>query len=86
MPELKSLAAWAIREVSGQEFHGTRFARAGDQSFWGHGIPSIFMTLSEQKPGNSKDGVLSELIGGSSRTGGLVGGGILLKIQLINRP
>lgn len=71
MPELKDLAARAIKEVSGQEFHGTRFARAGDQSFWGHGIPSIFMTLSEQKPGNSKDGVLSELIGGSSRTGGL---------------
>ncbi len=71
MPELKGLAAMAIKEVSGQDFHGTRFARAGDQSFWGHGIPSIFMTLSEQEPNNLKGGVLSELIGGSPRTGGL---------------
>ena len=26
----------------------------GDQSFWGHGIPSLFMTLSEQPAGDSE--------------------------------
>jgi hypothetical protein len=55
------------------EFTGTRFGRAGDQSFLGHGIPSLFMSLSEQPPseGDSAGG-FAELIGGQGgKSGGL---------------
>jgi len=35
-----------VRDVTGQAARGRRFSRAGDQSFWGIGIPSAFMALS----------------------------------------
>ena len=63
-----------IRAVAGVAFTGTRFGRAGDQSFQGHGIPSLFMSLSEQPPseGDAARG-LQELTGGGpqSKSGGL---------------
>jgi hypothetical protein len=47
MPEAQDLASSITEHVSGQKLLGSRFSRAGDQSFWGIGIPSIFMELSE---------------------------------------
>ncbi|MCR8723502.1 M28 family peptidase [Frigidibacter sp. ROC022] len=47
-PELSALAGRAIRQRGGQEFGGPPVARAGDQSFWGIGVPSIFADLGEQ--------------------------------------
>ena len=47
MPETIDLASAIIRRVTGQKLSGRGFSRAGDQSFWGIGIPSIFMLLSE---------------------------------------
>ncbi|CDP52046.1 hypothetical protein [Devosia sp. DBB001] len=44
--ELRGLASEAIREVSGQTFGNARMARAGDQSFWGMGVPAIFGNMS----------------------------------------
>jgi Peptidase family M28/PA domain len=35
-----------VADVTGQTSRGRRFARAGDQSFWGAGVPSAFMSLS----------------------------------------
>jgi hypothetical protein len=73
MAETRGCAADVIRELTGVEFTGTRFGRAGDQSFMGHGIPSLFMSLSEQPPaeGDSAGG-FAELIGGQGgKSGGL---------------
>src|SRR6266850_34267 len=35
-----------VADVTGQRSRGRRFPRAGDQSFWGAGVPSAFMALS----------------------------------------
>ena len=73
MAETRGCAADVIRELTGVEFSGTRFGRAGDQSFLGHGIPSLFMSLSEQPPaeGDSAGG-FAELTGGQGgKSGGL---------------
>ncbi|HEU5226214.1 MAG TPA: M28 family peptidase [Ktedonobacteraceae bacterium] len=70
MAELQPCAARVIQALTGIEYNGTRFSRAGDQSFQGHGIPSLFMSLSEQPPraGDSA----AELFGGSpAKSGGL---------------
>jgi hypothetical protein len=48
---LRGLGAAVIRELTGDEFTGTRVGRAGDQSFLGHGVPSLWMSLSEQPDG-----------------------------------
>lgn len=73
MAECQPLAADVIRNQTGVEFTGTRFGRAGDQSFLGHGVPSLFMSLSEQSPGQGDSaGGFAELVGGSDgRSGGL---------------
>ena len=47
MPETREFASAFVKRVANQELSGRRFSRAGDQSFWGIGIPSIFMALSE---------------------------------------
>ncbi|MFH5187398.1 M28 family peptidase [Paenibacillus sp. TAB 01] len=48
MAETKVLATNAVGPYSEEPYEGARYARAGDQSFWGTGIPSLFMGLSEQ--------------------------------------
>ena len=47
MPETMDLASSIVKRVSGQKLSTRRFSRSGDQSFWGIGIPSVFMLLSE---------------------------------------
>jgi len=49
--ELFPLAAEAVKAEGGQELDGHRMSRAGDQSFWGIGIPSMFMGMGEQPLG-----------------------------------
>jgi Iap family predicted aminopeptidase len=73
MAETRRCAADVIRTLTGVEFTGTRFGRAGDQSFLGHGIPSLFMSLSEQPPAEGDAaGGFAELIGGhGAKSGGL---------------
>jgi len=48
------------------DFAGTRFGRAGDQSFQGHGIPSLFMSFSVQ-PVSGGDSAAEMLSGGAGR-------------------
>lgn len=70
MAETRDLGAAAIRSIAGQDFAGTRFGRAGDQSFWGTGTPSLFMGLSEQA---LTKGVAAETFAalfGNGKTGG----------------
>ena len=67
-PELGSLAAEAISARGSQEFGGHIVARAGDQSFWGIGVPSIFAALGEQ-PASEAPIAASMLFGGPGRKG-----------------
>jgi len=46
MPETAALARGVITDLTGQQTDVNRVGRAGDQSFWGIGIPSVFMSLS----------------------------------------
>lgn len=42
-----------ILNEAGHELNYNRMSRSSDQSFWGHGIPSVLAALSEQKPDDS---------------------------------
>jgi hypothetical protein len=44
--DAQSFAESVVADVTGQRGRGRRFSRAGDQSFWGAGVPSAFMSLS----------------------------------------
>ncbi|MFL5624685.1 MAG: M28 family peptidase [Ktedonobacteraceae bacterium] len=70
MAEMQPCAAQVIRALTGIEFTGTRFGRAGDQSFQGHGIPSLFMSLSEQPP-TGGDSAAAMFGGSPAKSGGL---------------
>lgn len=69
MPETKAVGARAVATVSDQTFHGSRVGRAGDQSFLGIGVPSLFMSFSEH-PADSPDASRDFAITGLG-TGGL---------------
>jgi hypothetical protein len=72
MDEVRDFASAIVEKVAGQRLSGVRPSRAGDQSFWGHGIPSLFMTLSEQPADDSETArAYSLLMGGAPRSGGL---------------
>jgi hypothetical protein len=64
--ELRGLAREAIRIQGDQEFAGKRMGRAGDQSFWGIGVPSIYGNMSEQPPDESLNASAS-LFGNAKR-------------------
>jgi hypothetical protein len=53
--ELVALGAEAVRTQGGQEMSGLRMSRAGDSSFWGVGIPSLFMGMGEQPVGATEN-------------------------------
>jgi len=44
--DAQRFAERVVADVTGQRSRGRRFSRAGDQSFWGAGVPSAFMSLS----------------------------------------
>jgi Peptidase family M28 len=44
--DAQGFAERVVADVTGQQSRGRRFSRAGDQSFWGAGVPSAFMSLS----------------------------------------
>src|SRR5690554_2946260 len=70
MAETFHVGAEAIGTVTGQTYAGGRSERAGDQSFFGHGLSSLFMGLSEQP---ASDNVASKAFAsmfGGGRTGG----------------
>ena len=70
MAETNELAAPLIQAIAGQQYNGSRYGRAGDQSFWGTGTPSLFMGLSEQPlTGGTAAKSFAELMG-NGKTGG----------------
>jgi hypothetical protein len=66
--ELRHVARDAIRAQGGQEFSNRRMSRAGDQSFWGIGVPSIFGNMSEQ-PASANANASASVFGGGNRLG-----------------
>ena len=72
MAETWGLAARCIKEVSGQDLQRRRISRMGDQSFWGIGLPSMFVDISAQPAGASPAGdAIASLTGGAAHHGGL---------------
>ena len=74
MAQLRASASDAIEHVTGQQLSLRRYGRSGDQSFWGHGIPAMLMSLSEQPPENADPVLLAlhhQISGGASAAGGL---------------
>jgi Peptidase family M28/PA domain len=70
MAETRDLAKRSIKELTGDEFEGSRFGRAGDQSFWGPGVPSLFMGLSEQPQSNNPASEAFSQLFGAGKAGG----------------
>jgi hypothetical protein len=56
MAETRIFASEVIKKMTGQDLKGRRIGRAGDQSFWGCGLPSVFVSLSEQPPEDRRVG------------------------------
>jgi hypothetical protein len=71
MPETEDLASSAVKRVTGQKLSGHGFSRSGDQSFFGIGIPSIFMLLSEipVDAGKTDPNLRAVALFGPSKTG-----------------
>lgn len=74
MSEVRDFASDVIEQIAGQELARRRFGRSGDQSFWGHGIPAMLMSLSEQPAENADPLLLAlhhQISGGGGAGGGL---------------
>ncbi len=71
MAELRPFGSEVVETICGQQLTPRWFSRAGDQSFWGHGVPSLFMTLSTQGPSyEPARGTGGQAAGSSSASGG----------------
>ena len=73
MAETFDFAADVIERQTGQELIYQRFGRAGDQSFWGIGLPAIFMSVSHQGEPADVTADLVRLTGGTAARGGGLG-------------
>jgi hypothetical protein len=74
MAELREFISDAIEPIAGQRLNRRRYGRAGDQSFWGIGMPAALMSLSAQPPENADPVLLAlhdQIAGGKSASGGL---------------
>jgi hypothetical protein len=72
MAESYPLAREVIGRQVDQQLEYRRFGRAGDQSFWGVGLSSFFMSLSHQAEASEVSAHQARLLGGrSQRSGGL---------------
>lgn len=49
MAETEDIAIDVISRLTNQAFIGKRYSRSADQSFWGTGIPSLYMGMAEQE-------------------------------------
>jgi hypothetical protein len=72
MAETYGFGKQILAETTGDVLEYKRISRSSDQSFWGHGIPSLFATLSEQARDDSATGAaMAQLLGGGTKGGGL---------------
>jgi hypothetical protein len=72
MAETYGFARQVMAETVGGDLDYKRISRSSDQSFWGHGVPSLFASLSEQARDDSATGAaLAQLLGAGAKGGGL---------------
>jgi hypothetical protein len=72
MAETFEFARDILHNTIGVDLSYRRISRSSDQSFWGHGIPSVFCTFSEQLIDFSPTSkAQAQLLGASGRGGGL---------------
>jgi hypothetical protein len=72
MPETYEFARGILQASAGVDLDYRRISRSSDQSFWGHGISSVFCTFSEQLvDGTPTSKAQAQLLGASGRGGGL---------------
>ncbi len=72
MAETYPFAKEVIERQTGQQLVYNRFGRAGDQSFWGIGLPAMFMSISQQGESSEVSDQLAQLVGSNvARRGGL---------------
>ncbi len=74
MAETHGFAHGVLADTVGADLAYKRISRSSDQSFWGHGIPTVFAALSEQERDDSATGAaLAQLLGGGGGKGGGLG-------------
>lgn len=72
MAETYGFGRQILAETVGAELDYRRISRSSDQSFWGHGIPTLFASMSEQPRDDSATGAaLAQLLGAGGKSGGL---------------
>lgn len=73
MAETFAFGGAVLHETTGVELDYKRISRSSDQSFWGHGIPSLYASLSEQPrdDASATGAALATLLGGGGKGGGL---------------
>jgi hypothetical protein len=72
MAETHPFGDRVMRQVTGVGLDYRRISRSSDQSFWGHGIPTLFGTFSEQERDDSEaSAAMADLLGAGGRGGGL---------------
>jgi hypothetical protein len=72
MAETYAFGRQVLADTVGMELDYRRISRSSDQSFWGHGIPTVFASLSEQARDDSATGAaLAQLLGAGGKSGGL---------------
>lgn len=73
MAETYPLARQIVGRQTDQQLSYRRFGRAGDQSFWGVGLSSFYMSISEQGEANEVSAEQAVLLGGTTARGGGLG-------------
>ncbi|HEU0114991.1 MAG TPA: M28 family metallopeptidase, partial [Thermomicrobiales bacterium] len=72
MAETYAFGRQVLADTTGVDLAYRRISRSSDQSFWGHGIPTVFASLSEQaRDDSATSAALGQLLGGGGRGGGL---------------
>lgn len=71
MASTRAVGAEAIAQIANVEFEGSRAGRAGDQSFVALGVPSLWMSLSEQPMSDHPTARALSSATGNTRSGGL---------------
>ncbi len=72
MAETYGFAKEVLKDTVGVELDYRRMSRSSDQSFWGHGIPTVLASLSEQGIEDSEMfKAMASLLGGGAKGGGL---------------
>ena len=69
--ELRPLGREAVLAQAGQHLEGGRMKRAGDESFWGIGLPAMYMCMGEQPADGQASAMAAIMGGGGKRSAGL---------------